>query len=315
MRKIIKDKNSYYLSRAFFSSIGMSLIFTKSLTCFWISELLGIIISILILYFIKPSNIKIIKAVVGFLMSLVSMIILVNMGHDLYLNETPIFILSLLPVIAVYILCNCNKNVFSQVGNIFFICSITLFILKILGLAPHFMLDNLKPYSLVSIKEVLLGTLIFISISITPIMYLDEFTKREELIKNYLISSFTTLVVSTLAMGVLGLKEVTLYRNPEYIVLKKISVLNFINNVDSFFNFAILLDLLFTSSIGIRCMSIKSKKVTIIVCILLLIGTTIATHNNNIVVFIYYNLPYIFTVLLIIQLFLSIIKYKLIKKQ
>ena len=314
MSEKMKDKNTYYLSRAFFSSIGMSLIFTNCLTSFWISEILGIIISVIILYFIRPNNTKILKIIVGFLMSLISMIILVNMGHTLYLNETPIFVLSLLPVIAVYILSKCEKKAFNKIGAIFFVCSIVLFALKILGLSPHFMVDNLKPYGLVGIKEIILGTLIFVSISITPIIYLDESNNRHELIKNYLISAFTTLVVSILAMGVLGLKEVILYRNPEYIVLKKISILDFVNNVDNFFNFAILLDLLFTSSIGIRAVSTKTRESNFILCMLLLIGTSIATRNNNIVVFIYYNLPYIFIVLLIIQLFLSIIKYKFLKK-
>lgn len=314
MSEKMKDKNAYYLSRAFFSSIGMSLIFTNCLTSFWISEILGIIISVIILYFIRPNNTKILKSIVGFLMSLIAMIILVNMGHTLYLNETPIFVLSLLPAIAVYSLSKCEKKIFNKIGTIFFVCSIVLFALKILGLSPHFMMDNLKPHNLVGIKEILLGTLIFISISITPIVYLDETNNKEILIKNYLISAFTTLVVSILAMGVLGLKEVILYRNPEYIVLKKISVLDFVNNVDSFFNFAILLDLLFTASIGIKVASSRTNRSDIILCNLLLIGTTLATHNNDIVVFIYYNLPYIFTILLIIQLFLSILKYKFIKK-
>ena len=115
MSEKMKDKNAYYLSRAFFSSIGMSLIFTNCLTSFWISEILGIIISVIILYFIRPNNTKILKAIVGFLMSLIAMIILVNMGHTLYLNETPIFVLSLLPVIAVYSLSKCEKKIFNKI--------------------------------------------------------------------------------------------------------------------------------------------------------------------------------------------------------
>lgn len=307
----MKDKSTYYLSRAFFRSIGMSLIFTHSLTGFWISEIIGTIISIVLLYFIKNSRIKLIRSIVGFSISLISMILLVNMGHTLYLNETPIFILAILPVIAVFILGKCDKKAFVRTANIFFIYSLALFALKILGLIPHFSLDNLKPFNIIGIKEIIIGTLIFISISLTPVLYLSDYSNKKDVIKGYLISSFTTIVVSILAMGVLGLKEVTLYRNPEYIVLKKISLLDFVNNVDSFFNFAIILDLLFTSSLGIRVMDIKNDKVHFLLSTILLIGTTFATHNNDIVVFIYYNLPYIFMVLLIIQLFLSIIKYKL----
>ena len=310
MSEHMKDKTHFFTSRAFFSSIGISLIFTNTLTSFWISEVIGIIISVLILLIAKNKSIKIIKYIVGFLLSTVSMIILVNMGHTLYLNETPIFALTLLPVIAVLVLSTCPKSAFLKTAQIFFICSLSLFLLKIIGLVPHFSIDNLKPFNIVGFKEIIMGSLIFSSISLTPVLYLNDLSNKKEAILNYLISAFTTFVVSVLAMGVLGLKEVTLYRNPEYIVLKKINFLDFINNVDSFFNFAILLDLLFTSSLGLRIMNIKSKKVLFVISVLILICTNAATHNYDIVVFIYYNLPYIFIVLLLLQLFLPNSKYK-----
>ena len=309
MTNNMSDKSLFFTSRAFFSSIGISLIFSISKTNYWLSMLIGVVISIIVLYFVKNDNVKIFKKIVGFLLSATSMILLINMGHTLYLNNTPILVLSILPVAAVFVLTKSEKNSFIKVANIFFIYSMILFGLKLIGLIPHLNMDNFLPHNTSSIKDILCGGLVYALISTTPTIYLNDVSDKKTTIRTYLISSVTTILVSLLAIGVLGYKEVLLYRNPEYIVLKRIGFLDFINDVDSFFNFAILLDLLFTSALGLRVMEIKNGKKLIFTCITLLILTCTISKNNYILMYIYYNLPYIFFVLLILHIFSNKLRY------
>ncbi len=313
MTNNMSDKSLFFTSRAFFSSIGISLIFSVSKTNYWLSMIIGVVLSVIVLYFVKNDNVKIFKKIVGFLLSATSMILLVNMGHTLYLNETPIIVLSILPVVAVFVLTKSEKKSFIKVANLFFIYSMILFGLKLIGLVPHLKMDNFLPDNLTSIKDILCGGLIYTALSTTPILYLNDLNDKTTTIRTYLISSVTTILVSLLAIGVLGPKEVLLYRNPEYIVLKRIGFLDFINNVDSFFNFAILLDLLFTSALGLRVMDIKDGKKLIFTCITLLILTCTLSKNNYILMYIYYNLPYFFFILLILHIFSNKLKYILKK--
>ena len=139
-------------------------------------------------------------------------------------------------------------------------------------------------------------------LGVVPIMSLNDLKEKRSIICNYLISSLTILTVSFLAISVLGSMEVKLYRYPEYIVLKKIEFLNFVNNVDSFFNFAIILDLVFTTSAGIRNIEIDSKYIKVFLVLFIGIITHLACKENWILLLIYKYIPFVLIILLILLL-------------
>lgn len=297
------DRMSYFNSRALFSGICISYIFRLTGTSFWISYIIGIILGVIVLLLIKKvNNCKLVKSFTGFIFALLSGSVLVNMGHTLYLKETPVIFLTVLPLIAAFIISNSKKDALIKCVFIFFVYSILLFFLKILGLYGHINIENLYPVFTSSVKDILIGALVVMLVSVVPVLSLNDISDKKNIIINYLVSMTTILFVSFFAISVLGLKEVELYRYPEYIVLKRIEFLNFINNVDSFFNFAIIVDLIFTMGAGLKNIEIGGKLVKIISVILLFILINYICYRCSLLLYIYSFLPLIMIIIFVIIL-------------
>ena len=297
------DRMSYFNSRALFSGICISYIFRLTGTSFWISYILGIILGVIVLLLIKKvNNCKLVKSFTGFIFALLSGSVLVNMGHTLYLKETPVIFLTVLPLIAAFIISNSKKDALKKCAFIFFAYSILLFFLKILGLYGHINIENLYPVFTSSVKDILIGALVVMLVSVVPVLSLNDISDKKNIIINYLVSMTTILFVSFFAISVLGLKEVELYRYPEYIVLKRIEFLNFINNVDSFFNFAIIVDLIFTMSAGLKNIEIGGKLVKIISVTSLFILINYICYRSSLLLYIYSFLPLIMIIIFVILL-------------
>lgn len=299
----MKDKTSFFTSRSLFSGITISFIFGLCGSSFWISGIVGTLLGVILLLLVKKvNNSKIVKFITGFIFATLALIVLVNMGHTMYLRDTPLFFLTIFPVICVLIMSNSKSESLIKVANIFFIYSVFLFFLKILGLYSHIELDNLHPLIPINYKNILWGSIVYMLVGVVPILALNDISDKKNTVLSYLAASITVLTVSFLAISVLGLKEVQLYRYPEYVMLKRIEFLNFVNNVDNFFNFAIITDLLFTIAFGFKNMESSSKYAKYSGVILVTILTLWLCMRSSVLLYVYEYLPFIFIFLLILLL-------------
>ena len=135
-------------------------------------------------------------------------------------------------------------------------------------------------------------------------------TNKKETIINYIISMITVITVSFLSVTVLGINEASIYRYPEYIVLKRIKLMNFISNVDNIFNFAIIADLMLTTASGLRGIETNNKFFKYIILTVSIIIITIVCDSNLPLIFLYDNLWWILLILLFLLLFPKKYKYK-----
>lgn len=299
----MKDKLSFFTSRSMFTGIAISYLFTICGTSFWLADILGTILGLLILLSVKNrSDIRIVKYITGIVLSIISLTILVNMGHTLYLRNTPLILLVSFPVICCAIISTSKKTALIRIANIFFIYSIFLFFLKIFGLYSHIDMNNLLPMNSAPYRNIIFGAIVYMMVSVVPVLSLNDISDKKNTIIMYLVSSITISMVSFLAIGVLGYKEVQLYRYPEYVMLKRIEFLNFVNNVDNFLNFAIILDLIFTISLSFKNIDIKGKKLKYITIIGITFLTIYICERSSLLLLIYDYLPYIFIFLLILLL-------------
>ena len=301
------DKMPYFSGRVLFNGIATSYLFMTCGTSTWLACIIGTILGAVILLLFKNNNCKFSKFTTGFILSFLALTILVNMGHSLYLKNTPILVLTLIPVTAIFFMSNTKKSGLKKVINVLFIYSLFLFILELLGLAPSIKMTNLMPYFQNDLKSVIVGASIFALTSVTPIIALNETMDKKNSIIYYLVSTLTVQVISFLAISVLGQKEVLLYRYPETVVLKRIEFLNFISSVDSFFTFAVIVDVLMTMYLGLKNIEGSSssfgKYVSLITITVLVIW---ACYNYWPLLVIYKYFPFI----LIFLLFITIVPIK-----
>ena len=302
----MKNRMAFFNGRALFVGLGLSHILKMSGTSFWISCVLGTILGAIILGLVKKTNnYKFFKVITGFLLALLSCSILVNLGHSLYLDNTPILVLTFTAVLGSYVISKSESENLKKVCHIFYIYSMFLFICKFLCLQPHINLDNLLPAFNTSFANIMWCSLAFAITGVVPILGLNEMEKEDKknIILTYLVSMITVSSIAFMIVTVMGVKEASLYRYPEYVVLKRIHLLDFISNVDNIFTFAIVADLLFTMAAGFKTIGATGKFTRLIAPALITTIASIMCFQNWPMILLYDHLPIALIFLLILILF------------
>lgn len=293
---------AFFNSRTLFWGFGISLILNQSNTSFWLCELVGMVVGFLIILLVKKTNdSKIIKAICGFVMSFLATIILVNMGGTLYLRETPIFILALLPIISGFIMSRSGISSLKKTLSLLFIFSIFMNLTEGGMLITKAHAENILPF-IFGTKGFFSGATIFTLASITPVLCLNDVSDKKNVLINYALSCITIFMISCLIVFVLGNKEAMLYRYPEYVVLKRIKFLEFFSNMDNIFVIAMIVDLLVTIASGLKNIEVNGKITRYIAPVLLMVAVLFACPSSKIMTLLYTNFPFILIFLLILTL-------------
>ena len=240
--------------------------------------------------------------------------IVVNFLDSQYLYRTPtimIIIILILPVIYTIIK---DFHIFSKVSLIMFYISLFFIIIILTGLISNIDINNIKPILNNSPNNILYGTFCFIGFNILPLFLLNIIPQNK--IKNYspkknfifyLISSLSLLNVMFLTISIFGIHLSELYNYPSFHLLKRVSVLDIIDRVESILSlewflalFVQIITALFFIKEALR-ETFKPKEKTnniimIIVCLIIAFltqiifttkGTEIAYFKNQLIYILY----------------------------
>ena len=221
--------------------------------------------------------INIILIILTFTMSSVLFINLVTFIHDEYLIKTPILIISILLIICIYYTLSKGQNSIIRGSTIFFIISISLFIICIFGLIFKIDLNNFKP---VLIHNYYKGSFSFISYSVLP-LYLLLLIPKKKIVNNhqtyktitlfYLISSFTIITIILCVIGLFGINLTLLYKYPEFEVLRHVYIQGISSKINSILFIQSILDMIIFIIYGLQfClegMKLKDNKKNIMIFI------------------------------------------------
>ena len=311
-----------------------------------ISTILGIIPLLLIIYIAnyKPQlNIKekintLFKHKTSFIINLIISIIItiiattslfsvVNFIVSQFLSNTPIlYIASFLGILTIYALTKGIETI-SRTSLILITIDIILFIILGMLIINEFKIDNLKPvleYGIQRPIKASIGTMLMITIPIFTILMIpknnivDNKNYNKTILIAYAIGSSIIIIISTLTIGILGQYLTDIYQYPEYIVLKKISLFDFIDRIENI----ICIFWIFSTFISISMCSYyitntikkndKPKKLAIIVVtIIVLLSINVFKNNTTFNYYIINIYPYILSILLLLSIIIAIkIKHK-----
>ena len=251
----------WFLTRATFIEITAELLLNKAHQDSWISILLGIIIGIIpfILYtYLKnkyPDKsiltvnkemgklgtfLNIILIAGTFIFALCSLWIVTNFIDSQYLYKTPKFMIIIIIILPVIYAITKDFHIFSKVSLIMFFTSLFFIIIILTGLVGNVNIDNIKPILNNSPNNILYGTFCFIGFNILPLFLLNLIPKEKinnYKIRNsfifYLISALSLLNVMFLTISIFGIHLSELYNYPSFHLLKRVSVLDIIDRVES----------------------------------------------------------------------------------
>lgn len=242
-----------------------------------------------------------------------------NFIDSQYLYQTPIIMIIIALILPVIYTIIKDFHIFSKVSLIMFYISLFFIIIILFGLLYNIDFNNLKPVFNNSPNNILYGSFYFIGFNILPIFLLNiipknkinGYTPKKSFIF-YLISCLSLLNVMFLTISIFGIHLSKLYNYPSFHLLKRVSVLEIVDRVESILSLEwflalfvqIMMSLYFVKEALKETFQIKEKTnniIMIIVCLSIasLInfifptqGTEIA-YFKNILIYILYIIYFI----------------------
>ena len=332
---------TYFLSKATFFGIGYSRLFNLSKSDTWISIILGMLLGIVIVWLIKIIMdakkglsldiflkdktfinivIKLLLICLCIYIFLEEIIILTSFLTSFFLLNTPSIVISIPIVIVVFYVLKKGLQPFLKTNEILFYISIFITIMTFLALSiyPHF--DYLKPFLITKYPSILKSAFLYATYSSIPLLLITNLENNgKDLIKMYLVSTVRILLLTIFILTIFGPQLTTIYRFPEYIVLKRIKLLSFVEKIESLLSIIYIFDnyILMTMSAYTVKKLLGDNKISrisfpLMITIITVIGTIIFTDNYVLSLKNYYLSPYIYLGGYLIVLLLL---FKAIKKK
>ena len=311
---------NYFITRAFltgflFNSL-LSLIKQDSWMIPILGIILGIIFSILVTYIFnyKPeltfsekiislfgkcvgSIIVLIFCTFCFFICILTFLNINNFIHGQFLNKTPTLAISIVCIIAIYYILTKGLNVISKTGNILFYIAMILFFISFIGLFPFMNFDNLMPIFNNKPINYLESLNCFYSFNIVPMLFLTIIPKdkinnpkiKKTLILSFIFSAFTMFTVIFSTLSTFGYELTSLYKYPEFHVLKNISLMGLQARVESiliiqcifdFFMFIVLTIYFIGNSFKANSKTKNINYIYIILCLSLVLITNYFSKYN-----------------------------------
>lgn len=274
-----KDYNilNYFNMRSLFLGVGLSKVLIDAKELFWISLIIGTVLGILILKFIRIElKNKWVNTVIASIFFGIGLMFLLNMISTMYLTEMPKFMVGIpLILLIIYIISKKEITMF-RVSNILIVINITLFLAMFFSLIQCVDFINFN-YTNTPFSKVLFASLEYAIFSTVP-TFITRHKKfsEESLVKTYIISSITMGLLFFLTYGMLGPGLIEMYRYPEYIILKEVKFFETLANLENFISFIWIFDVLIflLSCANTIKKSINNNKITygIIVGLLIIIS-------------------------------------------
>lgn len=266
----------------------------------------------------------IINYIINILILSIAIILIYNISNfaiSQFLAETPLLVfMILLGLILIYNVKFGIENI-SRVAMVFLAIICFLTIISTTGVIKDFEISNIKPVLEHGIKNTLKGSLSLTLTNVIPIFTLliipkNKIKKDKKL--NLFIFLFYTLAfifmftALFLTLGSLGIYLCDIYQYPEYTVLKKISLFNFLDRIENFIYIKWILSSITCLTLLIYYIKRTTKKdsniiAPIIITTLIISISLLIFKNNTIFYQIILNiLPYICLLLFIIFIIIGI---------
>ena len=324
---------TYFLTRSLFLGGGISTLFLHSSKDAYLAIILGTILGIGIIYLIcylkkdinntlnehlkKKTILNILIKLLLFLYIIYGifllLVILSTFLYSYFLPFTPSFISCLPFIFLASYLSTKNIKKIVYIAQVLFVISLILIFLKTILLTNNFEFSNLLPLFTIKPLSLFKTSFIFSILSTAPfILLIDENITFKESAKYYLIGSLTIFIVVLTLTIVLG-DLINIYSYPEYSVLRKISLFNFIENIENFISIGWFFDIficLSLSTLKIKNLLNTKKRIIpfLLVLVIMFFVSKIIINDFSNSMIIYKTFPFtiaIFLFLIIILLFIK----------
>ena len=260
-----------------------------------------------------------------FFIASTSLSFIFNLNHFIitqFLSETKLILVEFVFGIVICYINIKGINAILQTSQILFVMTILLFLTATISLIFSVKISNFLPILEFGIKPTIYGGIRVFLLNYVPLFMIltipKNYISKNEKYNKYLsfsifLSTLIIYILIFLTLGTLGINLSTAYQYPEYIILKRIELFHFIDQVENIINFQWIFGLFILISFCVYSINntIKTNNHSKILPIIIFIILTLLTNLlfKNITVFnhyIYHIAPYIRLGFLIYIIFIFI---------
>ncbi len=297
---------SFFLTRVLFLGGGYTVLLNIGKNSSILCGLLGMLLGYFVLYLLYKKDyinnyICILISIGVLLINILSNTILTN---TYLLYKTPSIIVMGIYLIAILWSSLKEFKIILRFSLLAICLSIPILIFVYLGLWPIGEISNLKPFFNTEMIDILKGILVFMVNSIIPnillLNYKDKL-KFKDISIGYVLGCLTTIYLMYLIISIYGIDFAMIVRFPEYLILKKFTILNYISNVENILILVWIFNLLISGWLAIRVLRDNlDKRVFYIFIIIFLLGIEFFLNRNYVNILFIRNYIYIVWIVLLI---------------
>lgn len=183
---------------------------------------------------------NIIICLFALLLGSMAMFNLTNFTVTQYLYETPPLAIGIIFTCLTIFMCTKDLSVLFKCSTIFLTVNLVLSFISVIGLIPELELENLLPFLADGAINPLIGSIYVVLINIIPVFLILLIPKEKVngFKTKHLFISYSMFIVLALTMVIfvlatLGVDLAKLYQYPEYIVLRRVNIFDFLNRIEN----------------------------------------------------------------------------------
>ncbi len=229
----------YFLTRPIFLGNILAPIIGMTGSDALICLILGNIVGVFFIFLLNKAKLnnkfyRIIKILLYILFIIISTYTIEVFINDFFLLETPKWIIIATSIILCLYASYKDYKVIKYTSVILFILSLFTLGISFISLFSYVKLASLTPFFTSKLTSIIKGTFIYATLSTIPhILVNEDNLPVKKHIKCYLFSSLICSMICFLVLTVLTPEVAKIYRFPEYILLKRIRLFNFIENFEN----------------------------------------------------------------------------------
>lgn len=230
---------SFFLTRALFLGGCFSLLVKLTKNSMLIAGGIGILVGYFLLYLLykmKSTVSSVVKVLICVFILLINTLSSNMLTSNYLLSNTPtFFILFLFFVVLLY--GNSKKTeIIARVSEVVILFSFLIYVLGYIGISTNIDFTKLFPIMNSNFTNVMKGIIIFSAASLLPnILLLDykDKLKFKDISIGYIIGCISILLIMFFILTIYGSELSSIARFPEYLILKKINIMNYITNLEN----------------------------------------------------------------------------------
>lgn len=267
---------SFYLTRVLFLGIGFSVLVGIGKNSLLIASIMGTLFGYFLLYlfYLKGGLNKLSTVLISITTVTAGLLAITTLTGTYLLYDTPtLFIMGIFMLVVLY---GASKElkIISRVSELFCPLSLCFIIFALIALISLVSLYNLLPIFNTSFKEFIKSIIVFTATSLMPNLILLNYKgnlKFKDIGKGYLIGTVLTIIVMFFILSIYGSEFASTVRFPEYLMLNKINLFNYVSNVENILVMEWVVNLTIGGLICVKIL-LDNLNIYVVSTILVLIG-------------------------------------------